>query len=414
MKHILKKELTRVFQDKKLVFSLYILPIMIMFFVYLLFQFYFNVMIEENDRHVPIIYIQNAPEEFRSYIGKVKFIGSTIYLEGDYVHIGSEKGEQTVSVLELKEWIVDGRIDMLVSFDKEFMNKIKQYKEFPTLPEVKTYYNPNEAYSVMAREKFMEKVLIPYKNSILKERFDDLNQFKVFDIDRDIRSSELIDTERGDTRALSTMLPYLLLMLLFSGPMNLGIDIITGEKERGTMAWLLLTPITRRNLVYGKVLAISILSILSSLVYSLSMVLGLPDVSGTNEGQGNLVLKISAMEGVQLVVVMVSLVFLYVTVVSVIAVYSRTVKEANSYLSSAYIVIILIGLLSMYSTSIETNLVWYGVPIYGSALCIQKITMGKLEMTGFAINIFVTLLLASFLIRQVTKAFYKDKIMFHA
>lgn len=402
------------FHDKKLIFSLYILPIIIMFSVHLLFQFYINVMVEEKNHHIPIVYIRNAPEEFRSYVSKVQFIGSTIYLEGDYVHIGSEEEKQTVSVDELKDWIVEGKIDMLVSFEDNFLEKINQYEEFFTLPEVKTYYNPNEEYSLMAREKFMDKVLTPYRNSIIKERFGDLNQFKIFDIDRDSTSSKLIDTERGDTRTLSAILPYLLLMLLFSGPMNLGIDIITGEKERGTMAWLLLTPISRRNLVRGKVVAISILSILSSLAYSLSMTIALPGIGDSEKGYGSLSLQASPLEVMELVAVIVALVYLYVTVISLIAVYSRTVKEASGYLSSVYIVIILIGLLSMYSTSLETNPALYGVPIYGSALCIQKITMGRLENIEFMINIITTFAVASLLTSFITKAFYQDKIMFHA
>ena len=130
MKHIIKKELDRVFHDKKLIFSLYILPIIIMFSVHLLFQFYINVMVEEKNHHIPIVYIRNAPEEFRSYVSKVQFIGSTIYLEGDYVHIGSEEEKQTVSVDELKDWIVEGKIDMLVSFEDNFLEKINQYEEF--------------------------------------------------------------------------------------------------------------------------------------------------------------------------------------------------------------------------------------------------------------------------------------------
>ena len=52
------------------------------------------------------------------------------------------------------------------------------------------------------------------------------------------------------------MLPYFITILLFAGAMGLGVDMITGEKERGTMASLLVTPVKRSSIVLGKVFAL--------------------------------------------------------------------------------------------------------------------------------------------------------------
>lgn len=413
-KRIIKKELDRVFRDRKLVFSLYLFPIFIMIGIYIIFQFFINDVIGQDNNHIPTIYIQNAPDEFRKYVSSIQFVGSTIYLEGDCVYIITSKGEETLTIEEIKEYIIDGKIDMLVSFEKDFLDKIENYEEGSLIPEIKTYYNPHEEYSINAREKFIEKVLTPFRNSVLKKRFKDLNQFKVFDIDRDSATSRLVDEEHGDTRMLSTLLPYLLIMLLFSGPMNLGIDVITGEKERGTMAWLLLTPIKRSRLVAGKLMAISILSILSSIVYSISMVLGLPELQSSDSSYGSVVLRASPKDTIELFLVMITLVYFYVTLVSLVSVYSKTVKEASGYMSSVYIVIILIGLLTMYATSMETSIYLFGVPVYGSALCIQKLTMGQLSLQEFGVNIISTLVFACILTSAITKAFYKEKVMFHA
>ena len=118
-KHIIKKELDRVFHDRKLVFSLYLLPIFIMVGIWVIFQFFINDVIGQDNNHIPTIYIQNAPDEFREYVSSIQFVGSTIYLEGNCVYIITSKGEVTLTIEEIKEYIVDGKIDMLVSFEED-------------------------------------------------------------------------------------------------------------------------------------------------------------------------------------------------------------------------------------------------------------------------------------------------------
>ena len=68
------------------------------------------------------------------------------------------------------------------------------------------------------------------------------------------------------------MLPYFITILLFAGAMGLGVDMITGEKERGTMASLLVTPVKRSSIVLGKVFALMALTGISSVIYVAAMV----------------------------------------------------------------------------------------------------------------------------------------------
>ena len=146
----------------------------------------------------------------------------------------------------------------------------------------------------------------------------------------------------------------------------------------------------------------------------ISMVLGLPELQSSDSSYGSVVLRASPKDTIELFLVMITLVYFYVTLVSLVSVYSKTVKEASGYMSSVYIVIILIGLLTMYATSMETSIYLFGVPVYGSALCIQKLTMGQLSFREFGVNIISTMVFACILTSAITKAFYKEKVMFHA
>ena len=75
-----------------------------------------------------------------------------------------------------------------------------------------------------------------------------------------------VATEEDLTGMLFSMLmPLLLIILMFSSCMAMTAESIAGEKERGTIATLLITPIKRSELALGKIAALSVMSLLGGL-----------------------------------------------------------------------------------------------------------------------------------------------------
>jgi sodium transport system permease protein len=68
----------------------------------------------------------------------------------------------------------------------------------------------------------------------------------------------------------------LIIMFLFSGAMSIGPDSIAGEKERGTIATLLVTPVKRSEIAIGKVMSLSIISLFSATSSFIGIMLSLP------------------------------------------------------------------------------------------------------------------------------------------
>jgi sodium transport system permease protein len=111
---------------------------------------------------------------------------------------------------------------------------------------------------------------------------------------------------------------------------------------------------------------------------------------------------------------MMVLVYLYVTIVSLIAVFSKTAKEAGTYVAPVYVVVIIAGILTMFSGNAETAIGLYAIPVYGGAACIQKIMTNELTIAQFGFNIIGTLVVAGLFTFLITKAFNSEKIMFNA
>ncbi len=403
-KQIIKKELTRVFTDKKLVISLFVLPAVLIIGIYYFIGQMQTAMLNDIEKHVSTIHIQNVPDDFKDTLAALEFDADIRYLE---------TGED---LSDIKEGILNGTTDLLVVFEEEFLNKVNNYKTGGVIPEVKTYYNNSEDYSNAARSNFVNTVLYEYQQKLLTERFGDINQLTVFHIDVDPQSSIIVDDEKAAGKVFGTLLPYLITFMLFQGAMSLGIDAITGEKERGTMASMLLTPLKRREIVVGKLISISILASLSAAVYAASMIFAMPIMLGgfSGEGMEGLALKFSAVQMAQLLILLIAMVYLYVAIVALASVLAKTVKEASAFVSPILIIVIVAGMATMFSGNEDKALSMYAIPVYGSALSIQNILTGELTAIQFGFTIGGTLLLAVILTMLITKAFNSEKVMFNA
>lgn len=399
-REIIKKELNRVFGDKKLIFSLFILPVALMVGMFFLMGNLSDSMESKVEAHIPSVYIQNAPEGLEDFISTAGFQADITYLKADS------------KLDEIKENIINGNKDLLVVFDESFKDSIVNYQEGNAIPEVKTYYNPSEEYSMTARTNFLSMVLEPLKQVYLTDRIGNLDNITIFNIDLDTEASQLIDTEKASGKALGMMLPYFITMLLFAGVMSIAVDAITGEKERGTLSSMLVSPVKRVEIVTGKLISIAILSSISALIYAVSMVVALPKMMG--EMSSEMSVSLSPLQIIQLVLIMLSLVFLYVSLVSIVSVFAKTMKEANTYVTPMYILVIVAGMITMFSGNSTPDTIMFAIPVYGSALCIQNIMEGELLMSQFLLSIGGTVLLGILITAGIVKAFNSEKVMFNA
>ncbi|MDF2539500.1 MAG: putative rane protein [Herbinix sp.] len=402
VKHIIIKELTRVFKDKKMIFSLFILPPIMIVGMYSLMGNVMGNFMSDIEEHVPSVYIQNAPEDFGEAITAAQYNANIEYLDAD---------KNTDS---LKDGILNGTVDLLVVFDQGFTGTIDAYQgEGDSIPEVKTFYNSAEDYSLAARESFVNGVLNTYQQSILAKRLGNMEQLQVFYIDKQPETSNIVNEEKQEGRVFSMLLPFLINIMLFAGAMGLCVDAVTGEKERGTLSSMLLSPIKRGEIVFGKLISLAILSSISAAIYAVSIVVALPNLMGGVSEGGGISLKFSPLEMLQLFVIMMFVVYLYVSMVSLVAVFAKTSKEANTYVMPLYILVML-GSLFTFAGSGESKLVNFFIPIYNSAVSMQNLVLGELTLTQFGITVGVTALLAAIVTSLITKAFNSEKVMFNA
>ncbi|MBP5533345.1 MAG: ABC transporter permease [Lachnospiraceae bacterium] len=409
MSIILKKELKRVFGDKKLVFSMFILPAIIMIALYGVMGFMVGKMNSDIEEHINKVYVVNSDDRMKNAITQSGFdkTSDITYLnEADY-----RANEQ-----EYRDEILNGNAEMIIYMDQDFDQKFKAYVDSSSpVPALKLSYNTTENYSQNTYGMFMNGVLEVYRTGLLEERVGSLDLLNVFDLQNDVIEKE----EKAQSRFISMMLPYMIVIMLFAGAMGVGVDAMAGEKERGTLASMLLSPVKRTSIAAGKIVAMMILSGISAIVYVVSMMVAMPVMSlmggeetAMAEGFGGLSLNL--VQGLQLAAIALALVFLFVAVISFLSIRAKDTKAASTLISPCYIVVIVAGMLTMFMSGKEVPVYRYLIPVYGNAVAIKDICNGELLATNFLASLAGTVIIAIILTIGIAKAFDDEKIMFNA
>ena len=134
--------------------------------------------------------------------------------------------------------------------------------------------------------------------------------------------------------ALGTMSYFILLTMLMGG-LYLAIDATAGERERGSLEPLLTTPVRRDHLIYGKILAACAYMTIS-LVLSITALSILLRFVGL-EGFGMSV-NFGPLIAVKMILYCLPLVPLGASLMTIVAAYTRSYREAQTYLGLVLLV----------------------------------------------------------------------------
>lgn len=209
---------------------------------------------------------------------------------------------------------------------------------------------------------------------------------------------------------LVRVFPFLLVMWSLAGALYPAVDLCAGEKERGTMETLLITPTGREEIVLGKFLTIWVFSAATALLNLLSMGLTTWTI-GKHFPQG--ALPIGAI--LWCVVLIIPLSALFGALCLAIGAYARSSKEGQYYLMPLFLVIMPLIFLTL-APGVQLNPFYSLVPVTGVALLMQKLmTVTTLDQVPwlYFIPVLAPLALYSFLaLRWAIDQFQREEVLF--
>ena len=378
---IVKKELYRFLTDKKLMLTTVLLPGLMIYGIYSFMGEGMMNMFETDEDYKPQVAVYDLPDVLNTRF-------QILYM--DMIDV------EDLSVEEAKEMTAAQDLDLVVVFPKDFNEAISS----PEKPEIEIYYNSvnNESSKTY---QFVVNALDTYEESLAN----------VFTLNSKGETYDLASDEDMSAMIYSMMLPMLLLTFVYSGCIAVAPESIAGEKERGTIATLLVTPMKRSHLALGKVISLSIVALMSGVSSFIGTMLSLPKLMAS-ELDGMSAAVYSPSEYFLLFLIVISAVLLLTAVISIISAWTSSVKEASTAVSPLMIVVMLIGVSSMLLSGERVSTFLFMIPLYNLVLCMNGIFSFSYDLVQIMIALGVNLIVTGVLVFVLAKMFNSEKVMF--
>jgi len=302
----------------------------------------------------------------------------------------------------------NGDIQAALVVPPDFKYKIEQ--EEPIKLVLK--YDATEAKSRIARQR-INQVIEKYKSEILLQRLSRLDLKEEFLAPLILQEENIATAEKMTGSFLAVLLPYLIIILIFTGAMHTAVDITAGEKERGTIATLLVSQVSRLEIVLGKCFAVMLISFTSMVLGLFGLTLAF--LSGTSIAGG--------IEGVQfgisaniiflLFLVLFPLVGIASAGLVMVGIFARNVREASSYITPIYMLTIFLGIISL-SQGMELTGKMFLVPVLNSSFVFKELLMGKIYWNHIITTFSANMIIAGIALFGATRLFNKEEVLFRS
>jgi sodium transport system permease protein len=206
---------------------------------------------------------------------------------------------------------------------------------------------------------------------------------------------------------------YIIFILCLQGAMMPAADLGAGEKERGTLETLLISPVERYKIVLGKFLTIGFAGVTTALLTVSSMA-----IWGLVLSQGmaikfvmEFMVAISILDFVLVFLMLIPVVAIFASLLLTLSIYARSFKEAQSYMGFL-ILIAIVPIIFALLPGVELKGGWAWVPLTNVALAVKELIKGTMDYFQLIAIFGSTALIAGAMITFSVYWFNQEKVLF--
>lgn len=394
---VYSKEILDTIRDRRTIISMIVMPILVFPILTLGFSSFAAGIIEKTQQEKQLI----------AFIGKEE--APELYAVFDSSSGVELSGEMNNSVDSIQKAILDKTIRAAIVVDSNFQDKINRFEN----TSITVYFDGAETKSQFAVDK-VKDIITEYEKAVLERRLSEKNIPSDFIHPFATNTNNVASKEKMGGFVLSMFLPYIIVILGVVGAMYTAIDLTAGEKERGTLETILVSPIPRWQLASGKFLTILTTSLVSSILAITSMTITMIyGVVAAGKMADKLALKITPEMIFVILFLMVPTACLFSALLMSISIFAKSYKEAQSYASPLMMVVILPALVS-FIPGVELDLKLAFVPLVNVCLSIKEALLGNINWLYIMIIFVSALLYAAFAIFVTHRIFEKESVLFRS
>jgi sodium transport system permease protein len=380
---VFRKELLDSFRDRRSLFSLFLFPLIGPLLVSLILTEAVNQNSNSDKLRLAVRGRENAP-------------GLIAFLERQRIEIVPAPADSLRSIRE-------NTFDCILEIPPSYPSQFKQAKSVSI-----RLISDNSRNESQATVRTVQSLVQHYSQTVgsLRLLAHGVNPA----LARPIRLHQVdTSTERSRAAIFLNLIPMFVLLAAFIGGMYTATDTTAGERERGSLEALLITPAKRSQLVIGKWLAATFFG---SLTVLFTLGLTLFALSRVPLKQLGMAFTLGPTDAGLIALAVLPICFFTAALQMLVASFARSFKEAQTYLSLTIFAPMLPGLLTTLSP-LKSEMWMSFVPLLGQQVIISDIIRGEsAEPLRFLISTSVALAAALGLIFFTHRLFGREKILF--
>lgn len=388
--HIFRKEVREMFRDKRVINGAFVMPVFVIVLMLFLFGFLQDTIKKKRPIELFVVAATAPSAELNAQI------------------LGKEAIVKTVPTLEEgRKKVQDGEAKVVMEFAPDFASRI----DAGGAP-LKILYDETSPLSQLAMRDVVGKVDL-FNRTRAAKTLEDLGISPAVMVPI-APSPENVSKPTGlNNEFLISLLPYLIIIWAFYGGFSIVSDLVAGEKERGTLETLLISPAHRNEICLGKFLSLAMVCLASSLISVVAVLLfaslPIPMISklfpqGVSVGLPTIAAVIA---------VLIPLVASFAGLLLAVSALAKNMREAQTYLTLVSFVVLMPAIFSQFLGFTDlTKSAWVRfVPILNTAIDVRAALMGKIEWGWIAVTVAISMAIAAVMLFWVVRLFQKEQIL---
>lgn len=280
---------------------------------------------------------------------------------------------------------------------------------------VKIYDYSGDIKSGFAADK-LQKSFRDLRDSTVKQRLESRKLPADLVDPFTVETQNVAPPEKVSGAVIGGFLPYFVIILCMTGAMYPAIDLTAGEKERGTIETILCSPVSRTHIVLGKFLMVLTASLCTGVLSITSMGVSFQVAKSLLKGMGagtdnplNFTIGLKAIGAVFFMVL--PLAVFFSAALLAIALFAKSYKEAQSYLSPLVIVVVLPAVAGLMP-GVEFNGRMALIPVLNTSLVCKEIVTGAYHWNFIALIFLSSCVYAAAALYVAVSLFNREDVLF--
>ncbi|HEY9788389.1 MAG TPA: ABC transporter permease subunit/CPBP intramembrane protease [Candidatus Obscuribacterales bacterium] len=305
--------------------------------------------------------------------------------------------------------IVPDELNAMISSDALSDRSSKQ--NVSNLPKLRVVFDTTRENVLFAISR-LYSALGDFRRMCVSRRLEALGLGDTWERNVRVNYVDTAPEEKKNKNVVAQSIPYLMVLMILIATMYPALDLITGERQRGTLALLLVAPVRRETVMFGKIAVVVLTGLVATIMGLASVYLTVhvePVTHMLTRAHYRSDFSLSSAFIVALITlpltVLISALSMYV------AAWTRTFQQGQGYFFPLIIIALLMASASNLPDVTLASIAAF-VPIANTSICLKEVLEGTYQWPWILITLATCTFYGWFLVRAAADLLDREDLLF--